>query len=103
MTRQQFLKLSAAAALSGAAAVEAQQTSAQTAPQLPPWRPADSGFTDTPTLPGMSWHVHDPNRPKPAQVTPASVTGGAPSDAVVLFDGTDLSKWQQQGKGANAG
>jgi hypothetical protein len=100
MTRQEFLRLSAAAALSGAAAVEAQQ---QTSPQLPPWRPADSGFTDTPMLPGMPWHVHDPNRPKPAQITPSSVAGGAPSDAVVLFDGTDLSKWQQLGKGANAG
>lgn len=31
--------------------------------------------------------------PVPAKVTPGNNPGGAPSDAVVLFDGTDLSKW----------
>ena len=35
-----------------------------------------------------AWAVHDWNRPKPAKVEPAAVPGGAPSDAVVLFDGT---------------
>ena len=53
----------------------------------------DLGFTDTPMLPGLPWHVHDPARPHPKVVTPASVPGGAPSDAVVLFDGTSLSHW----------
>lgn len=53
----------------------------------------DLGFTDTPMLPGLPWHVHDPNRPRPPVVTPSSQPGGAPSDAVVLFDGTDLSQW----------
>jgi hypothetical protein len=63
------------------------------AQQLPPRTPADDGFTDTPMLPGLPWHVHDPARPKPPVVTPAAAPGGAPSDAVVLFDGRDLSKW----------
>lgn len=35
------------------------------------------------------WLVHDVNRPAPPVVTP----GKAPSDAIVLFDGTDLSEW----------
>lgn len=35
-----------------------------------------------------AWAVHDWNRPKPSRVTPADKCGGAPSDAVVLFDGT---------------
>ena len=38
--------------------------------------------------------VHDPARPIPPVVTPAAQPGGAPSDAIVLFDGKDLSKWQ---------
>ena len=44
------------------------------------------------------WKIHDPNRPVPAVVDPGTastndVPGRAPSDAVVLFDGKDLSKW----------
>ena len=36
-----------------------------------------------------AWAVHDWNRPKPAKVEPAAyVRTGAPSDAIVLFDGT---------------
>jgi hypothetical protein len=61
---------------------------------------ADLGFTDTPILPNLKWHVHDPDRPHPPVVTPSAVPGGAPSDAIVLFDGKDLSKWEQKGKPA---
>ena len=56
----------------------------------------DLGFDDTPMLPGLPYHVHDYKRPHPPVVTPASQPGGAPSDAVVLFDGKDLSKWRGQ-------
>jgi prepilin-type processing-associated H-X9-DG protein len=45
------------------------------------------------------WAVHDGNRPQPKTVTPGSFSspdkpGQPPSDAIVLFDGTDLSKWE---------
>jgi hypothetical protein len=56
----------------------------------------DLGFTDTPMLPGLPYHVHDPARPHPRLVTPSAVLGGAPSDAIVLFDGSDLSKWESR-------
>jgi hypothetical protein len=55
------------------------------------------GYTDTPMLPSGKWHVHDPNRPVPPVVTPgATFSHGAPapSDAIVLFDGTDFSHWE---------
>src|ERR1035441_2565208 len=45
------------------------------------------------------WAVHDHNRPQPKLVTPGSFSsqeqpGKPPSDAIILFDGTDLSKWE---------
>src|SRR5213594_472475 len=52
---------------------------------------APVGYTDTPMLPGGKWHVHDPDRPQPRVVTPAKEVGQPPSDAIVLFGGTDLS------------
>src|SRR5882672_837611 len=54
------------------------------------------GFTNTPFVPGTPWHVHDPARPQPHVVTPggnSNKNAPAPSDAVVLFDGKDFSKW----------
>ena len=64
---------------------------------------ADLGFTDTPILPGLKWHVHDPDRPHPPVVTPGATPYAPPSDATVLFDGKDLSKWAQAGRGADQG
>jgi hypothetical protein len=61
----------------------------------------DLGFTDTPMLPSLPWHVHDPDRPHPHIVTPGATPGAAPSDAIVLFDGNDLSHWAQYGTGAD--
>jgi len=44
------------------------------------------------------WLIHDMNRPAPDIIEPAtestqSKPGKAPSDAIVLFDGKDLSQW----------
>lgn len=53
------------------------------------------GFEDTPFLPDGEYRVHDPDRPRPPTVTPdGPVTQAPPSDATVLFDGTDLSGWE---------
>jgi 3-keto-disaccharide hydrolase len=60
-------------------------------------KPGELGYTDTPMIPGQQWRVHDINRPAPRLVTPGPGPGAAPSDAVVLFDGKDLSKWAQRG------
>jgi hypothetical protein len=62
------------------------------------------GFRDTPMLPGGKWHLHDPDRPQAPVVTPGatfSQNAPPPSDAEVLFDGKDLSKWQNS-RGQNA-
>lgn len=64
---------------------------------------AAEGYTDTPMQPDGKWHVHDPGRPIPAVVTPGknfSQKAPAPSDAIVLFDGKDFSKWKSVGGGA---
>ena len=45
------------------------------------------------------WLVHDLNRPKPPTVTPGKEPGAPPSDAIVLFDGTDLSQWKFGNRG----
>ena len=42
--------------------------------------------------------VHDLHRPKPTIVKPAENPSDAPTDAIVLFDGTDLSKWMKAGR-----
>ena len=45
------------------------------------------------------WKAHDLNRPAPKVVDPgeADSDNARPSDAIVLFDGTDLSKWEGPG------
>ncbi|MBK9138783.1 MAG: DUF1080 domain-containing protein [Verrucomicrobia bacterium] len=45
------------------------------------------------------WAVHDGNRPQPPRVVPGTFSspnqaGKPPSDAIILFDGSDLSQWQ---------
>src|SRR6266705_7218535 len=47
------------------------------------------------------WKIHDLNRPLPPVIDPVTAStqespGRAPSDAVVLFDGQDLSHWAQK-------
>lgn len=58
------------------------------------------GYTDTPFIfPGSKWRVHDAARPQPRVIDPGTAStqdqpGRPPSDAIVLFDGKDLSKWR---------
>jgi len=65
---------------------------------------AAEGYDNTPFIPGSKWRVHDSSRPQPATVEPGTFSsqeqpGKPPADAIVLFDGKDLSKWYQK-KGA---
>jgi hypothetical protein len=71
------------------AAVVSAQDAAPAPPALPVVGP---GYDDTPLIPGTTWHVHDNRRPHPKVVTPGT-DNAAPSDAVVLFNGKDLSQW----------
>ena len=62
------------------------------------------GFQDTPLQPDGKWHVHDPARPQPPVVTPGksfSENAAPPSDAIVLFDGKDLSHWRDKKTGGD--
>ncbi len=62
------------------------------------------GYTDTPQLPGQPWKVHDAARPHPPKVTPGMplLNEAPPSDAIVLFDGKDLSQWISMGRDGKA-
>ncbi|OIO93766.1 MAG: hypothetical protein AUJ92_11695 [Armatimonadetes bacterium CG2_30_59_28] len=73
-----------------------------------PMAQAGLGYDDTPILPRTKWRVHDGERPQPRVVTPGipstqEKSGEPPSDAVALFDGTDLGGWQTTKDGAEAG
>lgn len=57
------------------------------------------GYHDTPVQPWSGFRVHDPDRPAPQRVNPGNaglvpLPSVPPSDAIVLFNGPDLNKWQ---------
>ncbi|HYF34553.1 MAG TPA: family 16 glycoside hydrolase [Prosthecobacter sp.] len=56
---------------------------------------------EAPMTPGGKYRAHDMGRPRPPVVTPPAFStqdkaGQPPSDAIVLFDGKDLSKWKRE-------
>lgn len=57
--------------------------------------PGKPGYTNTPIIPGTPWRVHDAHRPRPPVVTSVApaLPVAPPSDAIVLFDGKDLSNF----------
>ncbi|MCL6543770.1 MAG: DUF1080 domain-containing protein [Bryobacteraceae bacterium] len=91
-----------------AAALVAQQPAQPPKPKAPGEPPPEAGddvrgYNDTPRIPGQKWRVHDMERPRPPKVAPGvSPFSTPPSDAIVLFDGKDLSQWQSIGRGGVA-
>jgi 3-keto-disaccharide hydrolase len=71
-------------------------------PDTGPVRDANNaiiGFTKLAEIPGTPWRIHDAARPHPHVITPGATPGVAPSDAIALFDGKDLSKWAHSKQG----
>lgn len=100
MQRMQMLVTTCGAVLAASVAlvVAQQQVQFQT-PTMPELPNNGLGETGQPLIPGQPWRIRDLNRPKPVTVTPAKHLGDPPSDAIVLFDGTDLSQWTVGGGG----
>jgi hypothetical protein len=60
-----------------------------------------SGTPFTVNAQTTKWKAHDRSRPAPSEVDPGAPgtensMGRAPADAIVLFDGKDLSRWMQK-------
>jgi len=56
--------------------------------------------------PPKEWAIHDLNRPQPKVIQPGTASTAEqrpPSDAIVLFDGKDLSRWRADKGGGPAG
>jgi len=104
MQRVQILLTTCGAllAVSMAFALAQQQVQFQT-PTMPELPNNGLGETDQPLIPGQPWRIRDLNRPRPVTVTPATHAGAPPSDAIVLFDGKDLSQWTVGGGRGRAG
>ncbi len=52
------------------------------------------GYQDTPIIPGTKFHVHDGQRPQPRVIeTLGAVEIAPPSDAIILFDGSNIDAW----------
>jgi hypothetical protein len=56
------------------------------------------GAVDARGQSGGEWKIHDPYRSEPKVVSPGALNlpAAPPSDAIVLFDGSDLSAWRHE-------
>lgn len=80
----------------------ATQAPVPAAPDPGPVRDANKaviGYTNMAEIPGTPWRIHDAARPHPPIVAPGGGPGAPPADAIVLFDGKDLSQWAHNRKG----
>jgi hypothetical protein len=108
MNRNLLASVILAAVVAGCSTQIGPVNNAQAAPPKPKMQEivieGVAGFQDTPMQPGGKWHVHDPARPQPPVVTPGTFSENAspPSDAIVLFDGKDLSQWRDKKTGGPA-
>lgn len=94
-------------------AVGAQQPPSPASPSTPAQSPSAApdpgpvrgpnkeviGYTSMAEIPGTPWRIHDAARPQPPVVAPGATAGAPPADAVVLFDGKDLSRFAHNRKG----
>ncbi len=60
---------------------------------------AEKGENENP-LKHDGFKVHDMDQPKPTIIRAGATDDAPPSDAIVLFDGKDMSKWNQQSEKA---
>jgi hypothetical protein len=98
-----FVHAQQAPAPAPAAPAQAPPAQAATPPPNPgPVRGPNNevlGYTNMAEIPGTPWRIHDASRPQPPVVVPGGSPGSPPADAIVLFDGKDLSKWAHNRKG----
>lgn len=93
------LGIALTALITGCKAIE------KTGPKAPASKGTPEGVA-SPSEQQYKWKVHDRSRPQPEIIQPPTPstqyqTGRPPSDAIVVFDGADLSDWES-GKGGPA-
>lgn len=66
-------------------------------------KPVVAKKIEKPLTPGGKYRAGDIERPRPLVIAPPTESsqqraGAPPSDAIILFDGTDLSQWVREGR-----